>query len=409
MTILLVGGSWTQTKGKNGLFGKRSVIVDKVYEALELESEHVNPFGHNDFHIVSVFNGGEYKHLRDLLNICNHYDVVFWWPNVDDSLPKIRNVKEVAPHTMLVSSKRNDGDQYDFVQLSQSALTLKSTLSFEFKPKKKEIDGEMKLVYHIRVLDPLGCLWYEGDDTVEAVKAAMNRLEYLKSISHHKDNENNSRSLVLDWYFEQFKQKEHQSSAKVKIPGEYEFVKIVRDYSEQFIKIANPSRDVRRSISMAYSHPIAPQVGRYAKGMPSFRDGEYVFVSKRNIDKQYIDLNDFVPCYLEKGELYYCGNNLPATDSVVQLRLYKQFPNIKYILHSHCYIDGAPFTNKSVPCGAIEGVEEILHAISENYGSKNKTFYVLNLKGHGSLLMAGSLEKLKDIKYVGREMPEIMF
>ena len=41
---------------------------------------------------------------------------------------KVRNVKEVAPKVMLVTSKRNDGGKYQFNELVQRALGSKSNL-----------------------------------------------------------------------------------------------------------------------------------------------------------------------------------------------------------------------------------------------------------------------------------------
>lgn len=54
---------------------------------------------------------------------------------------------------------------------------------------------------------------------------------------------------------------------------------------------------------------MPPQVGRCGKGMPSFRKDGYIFVSQRNVDKQFIDINHFVPTYLEDDKVYYCGEN----------------------------------------------------------------------------------------------------
>lgn len=82
-------------------------------------------------------------------------------------------------------------------------------------------------------------------------------------------------------------------------------------------------------------HPQPPQVGRCSKGMPSFKHNDYVFVSQRNVDKEYLDLSHFIPTYLEDDKVYYCGENKPSVDTPIQLRLYKELPNIRYMIHSH--------------------------------------------------------------------------
>jgi hypothetical protein len=35
--------------------------------------------------------------------------------------------------------------------------------------------------------------------------------------------------------------------------------------------------------------------------------------------------------------------------------------------------------------------------------------YAINLKGHGSLVLATNAKTMSNIKYIGRQMPEIMF
>ena len=37
-------------------------------------------------------------------------------------------------------------------------------------------------------------------------------------------------------------------------------------------------------------------------------------------------------------------NSKPSVDSSIQVRLYRILPEINYIVHAHCYAEGAPFT-----------------------------------------------------------------
>ena len=399
-SILLVGGTWAAEPDENGEYGRSSGIVAFVYAALKSE------------HRVTMFNGGNYNELQNIMTFADAYDIVFWWANVpDNTLPKIRDVKDVAPHTMLVSSKRNDGDKYSFMELTQHALARKANLTFEFKQVDIEVrPGRMAKTYHIMVFDPLGCKWYDGIDVCQATQAAMQRLTYLRSITRQKTTQSTtSKELVLAWYFDQFKQPEIQSDRQVETPDESKFINLVREYAERFHEIMNPGCDIKRFLGNASLRPKQPpQVGRCSKGMPSFKAGDYVFVSQRNVDKQFLTLDHFVPCYMEHDKLYYCGNNKPSVDAPIQLRLYASLPNIRYIIHSHCYIDGAVFTEKSIPCGAIEEVDEVIKTILNTYGSYYLDAYAINLKGHGSLLMASDITGLKDIEYIGRPFPEDM-
>lgn len=395
--ILLVGGTWSSVlNNDNQTYGRKSSLVEFVYSILNTEYD------------VDLFNGGNYSDLQKIINTCYMYDIVFWWPNVlDNTLPKIRDVKSVAPKTMLVTSKRNDGNRYSFMELTQQTLAAKANLTFEFNKVNPENHNNK---FKIRVFDPLGCLWYEGFDIAQSVHSAMDRLKYLRSITRQNTIQSSTNNnLVLSWYFDQFKQPEFQSDKQIGVPDEAEFVSLVREYAEQFYKIMNPVKNVQRFLGNASIRPMPPQVGRCSRGMPSFKIGDYVFVSQRNIDKQFINLEHFVPCYMEDGKLYYCGENKPSVDTPIQMRLYEALPNIRYIIHSHCYIYNVPCTSRAIPCGAIEEVSEVLDYIDNVCGSRNLEFYAINLFGHGSLLMAKDVELMKNVKYVGRNLPEVMF
>lgn len=75
--ILIVGGSWDL----NG--GRESGFIKKFY--LELSTYNNN---------ITYLNGGNYNDLQTILNSVKDYDVVCWFANVDNSLPKVRSVKK---------------------------------------------------------------------------------------------------------------------------------------------------------------------------------------------------------------------------------------------------------------------------------------------------------------------------
>ena len=118
---------------------------------------------------------------------------------------------------------------------------------------------------------------------------------------------------------------------------------------------------------------------------------------------------------MNDDRLMYCGNDKPSVDTPVQIRLYKAFPQINYMLHSHCYIKNAPFTRTAIPCGAIEEADEVINALA-SYKIDNKIpqMFAINLIGHGSIVMWNNIEQFhKEIEptleYYKREMPEIMY
>jgi hypothetical protein len=75
---------------------------------------------------------------------------------------------------------------------------------------------------------------------------------------------------------------------------------------------------------------------------------------------------------------------------------------INYILHGHVYLDGEKVTNSPIPCGALEEVDEIFHAMP----SFNCRSFLLNLRGHGFIACVDKIEGLRGLKFIARPMPE---
>lgn len=371
--ILFVGGTWNL----NG--GRKSKIVEEFASNLP---------------DAKVYNGGNYNYLNEILKSCINYDIVIWWANVPNDLPKIRNVKEINYKTMLVSSKRNVDNKYSFQDLLQRSFALKSNLTIEFT--------KFDSLYNMKLFDPLGNVWYEGTSIKECSKELLNRLNFIKSITRESTISSEENIGSLAWFFNMFKEEMYKSEIKPIIPIKEEFLNIVKEYASTFAEATFATKDVKRFLGNASF--------RCPKGFPSFREGKYIFVSKRNVNKEYIGIEEFVPVYMENGKIYYCGENKPSVDTPIQVRLYEKLPNINYMIHSHCYIEGAPFTKNSLPCGAIEETDEILQLIEEYYKNDYyKDFYIINLTGHGSIMMSRSPEQLKDIDMIGRKLPENMY
>ena len=141
---------------------------------------------------------------------------------------------------------------------------------------------------------------------------------------------------------------------------------------------------------------------RCMRGFPSERIGDLIYVSKRNVDKRYIDKDAFVPCKLEDGKVHYYNDSKPSVDTPIQVRLYELLPNINYMIHSHCYIKDAPFTKQVIPCGALEEINEIMDTIKDT----QTEYHVVNLLGHGSTIMCKHSEQLNNINYIPRIFPE---
>lgn len=366
--ILFVGGTWNNEGGR----------PSKIVELFSKELKNID-----------LFNGGNYKDLNNILESVINYDIVLWWPNIPNDLPKLKKVKEINYKIMLVSSKRNN-NEYSFQELLQRSFESKSNLIIEFTKEKN--------IYNMRLFDPLGNVWYYGTDIKECSKELTTRLEFIKSIKRESTISDEENKGALAWFFNDFKEEMYNSNIKVKTPINEDFINIIKEYAIKLAMNTFQTTDVKRFLGNASL--------RCPKGFPSFRDKKYIFVSKRNINKEFITIKDFVPVYEKDNKIYYCGDYKPSVDSPIQVKLYKYLKNINYMIHSHCYLKDAPYTKTPLPCGAIDEVNEIISTIKENYKSLNKHFYKINLIGHGSIIMSNKLEKLKDIEIISRNLPE---
>lgn len=370
--ILFVGGTWDL----NG--GKKSKIVDEFAKYIPN---------------TLVYNGGNYNDLNKILESCINYDIVIWWANVSNDLPKVRNVKEINYKTMLISSKRNIDNKYSIQDLLERSFKLKSNLTVEFSKKENK--------YNMRLFDPLGNEWYDGLDIEKCAKAILDRLKIIKNITREKTIKSEENFENISTFFKSDLNQIYKSNDNPVIPIKNDFLSIVKNYAYVFAKEMVQKKDVKRFLGNASF--------RCPKGFPSFKEGKYIFVSKRNVNKEFIGINEFVPVYLENEKIYYCGDNKPSVDTPIQVRLYSLLPNINYIIHSHCYIKNTPFTKNALPCGAVEEVKEIVDVLKNYYNNDlNKDFYLINLVGHGSIMMSNKIEQLKNIDMIGRKLPEKM-
>ena len=377
--VLVVGGTFDRNDGKS------SGLINKLGKAIAIAAMAANNS------TVEVQNGGNIERLKELLEETPDNDFVFWFANVSNDEEKIRDVKAVAPHTLLITSKRNDfvdetftKQKYDFEELLQRALAIKANLCFEFC---KMPDG----IFKMKVFDPLGCVWYEGTDINDAAKAAVDRLMYLSSVTRKPSvNTEDVPEVVFN-------------------DTDKRFLEFVKSSAEVFHRLMCLPPDVKRFVGNASLRFKTPT--RCMNGFPAMRKDGYVLISRRNVDKTGISEKDFVPCFLdEDGNVAFGGENKPSVDSPVQLRLFNKLPNIDYILHGHCYIKDAPMTSLAIPCGAVEEVGETLRCIEDTYGTDDGKFYTINLKGHGCLIMANAVEldKMESVEFYVRPLPEFM-
>ena len=69
------------------------------------------------------------------------------------------------------------------------------------------------------------------------------------------------------------------------------------------------------------------------------------------------------------------------------------------MIHSHVFVKDALITDKMIPCGALEEVNEIMKLI---YNNGLTSDFSINLKGHGSISFASNIDYFNKIEYNAR-------
>ncbi len=313
---------------------------------------------------ITVINGGTLATLHELDP--SGYEVIYWFPNVDNSEEKfLPRIKAQAPHATLVMSKFNPKGVYDQHYLEQRMLSARSNLLLEIT------GGER---FSFRILDSLGNMWLGPTANITDVADVMCKVVgHLRAAKRVPSNHAGSYILPRD------------------TTDLTQFFQLLRKNADRFHELihgANPERFL---------------------GNASFRAGGLIYVSRRNIDKRDIGLEGFVPINLndslsERGAWYY-GPNKPSVDTPIQIALYEHYPHINYMIHSHTYIKGAPFTNIAYPCGDMREAGGVIEEVGDSLIKR----FTINLIGHGSLAAANSLDFFLEIlEYTPRTTPEYL-
>lgn len=358
---VLVGGKFDDNPKKSG-------YINKLFDAMM----RINKLG-------VLYNGGTFDELIKIFSAVQEFTVIFWMPDVPNDKEKlVKDIKKECPHSLLITSKNNIKNKYSFLDLVAHALNLKSNLFIEFT---KPNDLVLASIY-----DPLGNSYCQPSDDINLIAVTlMNRINKLLTFTRM-----NSTQTV---------------ETKLRPRIDDEFFELVKKYASVFHECMHSPNTTRMLGNASF---------RCESGFPSFKYNDCVFVSKRNIDKRDIGIDGFVQTWLDVGyndlfnsieelQVHYIDNCKPSVDTPIQLLLYRYYKSIRFMIHSHTYIQNAPFTHEIMPCGAIDEFYEIIK-IFPDYTLTN---IQLNLKGHGSIVMVRHLEDLKNIQYIPRIIPEI--
>jgi len=372
MKVLLLLGKWTK-EGRKEKGDKQDNVVKVVKR---------------NYGDINVYNGGDTNELARIIGNENYYDLIFWFVEDIDDKKVIYSIKQNNAKTILIV--------YEKVENELFVASLNKVFKIKINILIQNNNGKYTTT------DPLGNIWYEGNNIVDAIQASIDRTEFLNSITRESTIQADEQVGSLAWYFNQFKQDfiKDDEITKEKVEEE-KLISVVKRYAHIFTRETAHSNEVDKILENSAMRCI--------KGMPSFRKNNIIFVSKRTVEHKYIENDDFIPMINRGGKLYYQGKFKPAVDSPIHIKLYEHFPNINYIIHSHCYIDGAVFTSKNYPCGAIEEVSEILKTVKKHYNTFDNNFYMINLIGHGSYVLGNSVKYLENINYIGRKIPEKIY
>ena len=350
--VLFVGGNFADLIRPSGYIAKMHACMKK--------------FGLQ----VKFKNGGTFEELTLLLDDVVNYDVILWFANVPNDFDKIvSGIKTKNPHVILVTSKNNISNKYNYHEIAARMLSVKTNLCLVFtKNDSGIIEGT--------VIDPLLNGFTNKEPDVEAVtRAIVQRISKLLSYTR-------VGSI--------------RGGDAIEVPDNNEFFEIARRYAEQFHNIIHQVNTERFLGNLSF---------RCESGFPSYRYGDTVFVSRRNIDKRMIGGSGFVGVSLSQSKpIIYYGDAKPSVDTPVQVALYNAYPKVNYMIHSHVYVTGAPFTNEKIPCGAFEEVMSIVNVLG--YDIDNAA---INLLGHGSIVFAKDLDYFNTIIYKPRPVLDFQY
>lgn len=356
-SILFVGGRFD----KDG--GRPSGFISRLRAACWPEVE------------IELHNGGTLSDLEILIGKCHAYRAVWWMPDIDNTEPKlVGTLKDACPKSVLVISKNNRSDKYEYHELFSRMLKARANMMLEIRGDKPPFTAS--------VLDPLGNAYIVGESNIRLIAdALLGRTMELLSFRRMGSVSIGPAQDIPD------------------TPEVQRFIQIMRGYAETFHDLvhgANPSRFLGNASF------------RCTKGgFPAFRvDNEVFYVSRRNLDKRELATDGFVAARLAPTKsVEYFGDAKPSVDAPIQREIFRLYPSVRFMLHAHVYVEGAPFTTSCVPCGAMDEVSEIIGILGGQDIPTDREIPI-NLLGHGCLILSHDPEHLAGQKFIARPVPE---
>ena len=320
-------------------------------------------------------NGGNIDILQSI--DAKLYDVILWMPDIPNTYPDkiLPRLKVANRKLVLISSKacRDEGHMfggYNDADVVGRLLKSKSNLGIAIY----DTNGH----YFFHLIDPLGNIYADTYDISELATAIRDRVADLLGVLRCSSNINGPR---IDFEVDD------------------KFLVIVRRFGVEFAKYVNAINPNRY---------LGNAATRCAFGFPAERLGDTldkkgfsIAVSRRDVPKDSITSADFVEVSQASNTVLYNGTTKPSVDAPVQLMLFQYFEQIKYMIHGHVYVEGAPTTSHKFPCGDMREFYDTSKIVD-----KHSDGFAINLFGHGCLIACRDLAYFDTVKLKARPFPE---
>ena len=344
-SIIIVCGSFDD-KG-----GKPSKYMAKIIDTFMSSTKFLS---------VDIVNGGTLNDVNEAFNRANYTNVILWFANITCENDRLRerfnSLKINNPSAILFISKNNLDKKYSEIHLIGRCLKAHAQRLLEITADNG--------IFIARLFDPLGNV-YEGykSNTVDIGRLLSSHVDNLLNITRVR-----SKSIGESKTFS------HSSDIE-------RFCDLSRTVGTRLHQVMQTEFN---------NHRFFGNVSfRCENGFPAINDNGLIYISPRNVNKQELMADQFIACELNSLFVQYYGSRKPSIDAPIQIALFKKHPEFKFMLHGHAYLNGAPFTKKILPCGALEEVDEIEEVFKTGVN-------VVNLRGHGFLIASREVHVMEE-------------
>ncbi len=289
---------------------------------------------------ITVLNGGEINELPKTLD----YDLSIWMPNITNEEEKHYPIKRKG--SVLICSKVMREGYKDTDAISRIFKMHGNAVIAIYTNEKP---------FTFRLIDALGNEWYNGSSIETLVEKIIQFYSWTKQAKRINSIPDDS-----------LHKEKHENIAKL-------------------LTINNRlAKFVQKQCGDRFFGNIST---RCLKLFPTTSDKFGIYVSPRNSNKELLTPEDMV--YMT-SDMHYKGNAKPSVDAPCQITIYQSNPKLHYMIHGHAFIEGIPTTKEYYLCGDVREAYEVSKLIKESKGT-------VNLKNHGFLIYAGTIEELQKI------------